>query len=246
VEGYLMAPVRYPHRATTRLEPLEPLNGPHLHDRIYTDILIAGATYSRATAKEHKAGTDLLGTLMEIHQDYSDEAGPFGDPFGEYLECNNQTSERAGQFFTPLSVVDTMVETTFADLDLQGDPVTICDPAAGTGRFMLRTARHFAQKNRGALNFLFTNVDLDRRAFIYCVANAILTGIPAFHLWGNSLKVEIFDAFATLPLSQGFALWERLPPTTAKRLLVMAANSRPAEKPVPKETIQISLGGEPA
>jgi len=109
---------------------------------------------------------------------------------------------------------------------------------------MLRTARHFAKENHGALNFLFTNVDLDRRAFIYCTANAILTGIPAFHLWGNSLKVEIFDAFATLPMCPGLTLWERLPRSTAKSLLVMAANT--AEKPIPEETVQTYLGGEPA
>lgn len=236
--------VRYPHRATKALEDLDPLNGPKMHDRIYNDILVAGATFSRARPEEHQAGTELLGTLMKIHQTYCEEAGPFSDMFGEFLECNGQTSERNGQFFTPVDVVDMMVQMTFIGQDLQGDPKTVCDPAAGTGRFMLRTAKHFAEKT-GTLNFLFTNIDLDFRAFVYCTANAILSGIPAFHIWGNTLSVEAFDAFATLPMGNGFSLWERLPKDTAKSLLVMAANSL-AEKPIPKETVQATLGGEPA
>lgn len=243
-----MSQVRYPHRATKQLDDLEPLNGPRLHDRIYSDILVAGLDFRRDQAEKCQAGIELLGPLMETYQDYTDEAGPFGDMFGEWLECNNQTSERNGQFFTPIDVVDMMVEMNFTGTDLDGRPITICDPACGTGRFMLRAASYFAKKNRGALNFLITNVDIDRRAFTYCTMNAVLNGIPGIHIHGDTLRMEVYDAFATLPIGR-FALWERLRPDIARGLIVQslkplaepAKPAPPAPKPLPKETLQAHL-----
>lgn len=241
-----MSQVRYPHRATKRLDDLEPLNGPRLHDRIYNDILVAGLDFRRDQAEECP-GVKLLGTLMDIHQAYSDEAGPFGDMFGEWLECNGQTSERNGQFFTPIDIVDMIVEMTFQGTDLSRKaPWTINDPACGTGRFMLRTARYFAGNNHGALNFLFTNVDIDRRAFTFCTMNAVLNGIPGIHIHGDTLRVEVWDAFATLPIGQ-FALWERLRPEVARDLIIQSLKppaeqpAKPAPLPAPKESVQARL-----
>lgn len=240
-----MSQVRYPHRATRGLDALEPLNGPLLHDRIYNDILIAGLDFRRDQVEECP-GVKLLGTLMDIHQDYSDEAGPFGDMFGEWLECNGQTSERNGQFFTPIDIVDMIVEMTFQGTDLSRKaPWTINDPACGTGRFMLRTARYFAGNNHGALNFLITNVDIDRRAFTYCTLNAVLNGIPAIHIHGDTLRMEVWDAFATLPIGR-FALWERLRPEIARDLIIQSLKPpaepvKPALPPIPKATVQAPL-----
>jgi len=235
-----MSQVRYPHRATRRLEDLDPLNGPKLYDQIHDDILVAGLEFRRDKADEFP-GVETLGTLRDVHREYTDEAGPFGDLFGEYLECNGETSERNGQFFTPADVVDMMVQMTLHGVELdRQDPWTFCDPACGTGRFMLRTARHFARENRGALNFLFTNADIDRRAFTFCVMNAILNGIPGIHIHGDSLRMEVYEAFATLPIGQ-VAVWERVLPETAKRWLVQSLKT-PVPAPVARqETVQTSL-----
>ena len=244
-----MSQGRYPHRATKRLDDLDPLNGPRLHDRIYSDILVAGLDFRRDRADEFRPNTELLASLMDIYQDYSDEAGPFSDLFGEWLECNGETSERNGQFFTPIDVVDMMVEMTLQGPDLAREPPwTVCDPACGTGRFMLRTARYFAGNNHGALHFLVTNLDLDRRAFTFCTMNAVLNGIPGIHIHGDTLRVEVWDAFATLPIGR-FALWERLRPEIARDLIVQslttpgepAKPAPPAPKPLPKEAVQARL-----
>lgn len=236
-----MSQVRYPHRATRRLEDLDPLNGPKLYDRIHDDILVAGREFRRDRAEESMESIELLGTLMETYREYSDEAGPFSDLFGEYLECNGETSERNGQFFTPVDVVDMMVQMTLHGVELDRQvPWTFCDPACGTGRFMLRTAKHFMAENKGALNFLFTNADIDRRAFTYCVTNAILNGIPGIHIHGDSLRMEVYEAFATLPIGQ-FALWERVRPETAKAWLVQSLKT-PVPAPVAgRETVQTAL-----
>ena len=49
-------------------------------------------------------------------------------------------------------------------------PLLINDPACGSGRFMLRTTKYFAEK-RG---FIFYNADIDFRMCVYCVLNAII------------------------------------------------------------------------
>jgi len=240
-----MSRVRYPHRATKRLEDLEDLNGPKLHDQIYSDILIPGLDFRRDRADEFRPNTELLASLMDISQDYTDEAGPFSDLFGEWLECNGETSERNGQFFTPIDVVDMMVEMTFQGIDLdRKTPWTVCDPAAGTGRFMLRVAKHFGERT-GSFNFLMTNIDIDRRAFTFCTMNAVLNGIPAIHIHGDTLRMEVYDAFATLPIGR-FALWERLRPEIARDLIVQSLKPpaepvKPARPPIPKATVQASL-----
>lgn len=236
-----MSQVRYPHRATRRLEDLDPLNGPKLYDRIHDDILVAGREFRRDQAEESMESIELLGSLMETYREYSDEAGPFSDLFGEYLECNGETSERNGQIFTPVDVVDMMVQMTLHGVELDRQvPWTFCDPACGTGRFMLRTAKHFMTENKGALNFLFTNADIDRRAFTFCVMNAILNGIPGIHIHGDSLRMEVYEAFATLPVGQ-VALWERVRPETAKAWLVQSLKT-PVPAPVAgRETVQTAL-----
>lgn len=238
-----MTATRYPHKATRRLEDLEPLNSPRLHEQIYSEILVAGLDFQRDRAEEFQAGTGLFAKILSIYEDYSAEAGRFGDMFGEYLECNGETSERNGQFFTPADVVNLMVSLNFDGADLRGDPVRVCDPAAGTGRFMLRTADYFARKT-GMLNFLFVNIDIDRRAFTYCTMNAIMNGIPAICIHGDTLRVEAWDAFVMLPVGMR-ATWHRLDLETAKRMIVAGMEAKKKqEQCVALKTVQATLVGE--
>ena len=57
--------------------------------------------------------------------------------------------------------------------------------------------------------------------FAYCTMNAVLNGIPGIHIHGDTLRMEVWDAFATLPVGT-VAMWERVQPETAKRWLVSA------------------------
>ncbi|HQC35090.1 MAG TPA: N-6 DNA methylase [Methanoculleus sp.] len=214
-----MSQIRYPHAATKQLEDLEPLNAPPLHERIYTELLTKGLDFCPDREAEFADSIALLGKLMQISRDYAAEAGPFGDLFGEYLECNGQTNFRAGQFFTPIEMVDLTLKINLHGQDLGGRPLFLSDPAAGTGRFMLRTAKHFAEENGGALNFLFVTVDSDRRMFTYCTMNAILNRIPAICIHGDALTVEAWEAFGVV--DDGMTVrWERVRLDVAKDLIV--------------------------
>lgn len=214
-----MSQIRYPHAATKQLEDLEPLNAPPLHERIHSEILTKGLDFRPGREAEFADSIALLGKLMQISRDYAAEAGPFGDLFGEYLECNGQTNFRAGQFFTPIEVVDLTLKINLHGQELGGRPLFLSDPAAGTGRFMLRTAKHFAEENGGALNFLLVTVDSDRRMFTYCTMNAILHRIPAICIHGDALTVEAWEAFGVV--DDGMTVrWERVRLDVAKDLIV--------------------------
>lgn len=220
-----MSQIRYPHAATKQLEDLEPLNAPPLHERIHSEILTKGLDFHPGREAEFADSIALLGKLMQISRDYVAEAGPFGDLFGEYLECNGQTNFRAGQFFTPVEMVDLALKINLHGQDLGGRPLFLSDPAAGTGRFMLRTAKHFAEENQGALNFLFVTVDSDRRMFTYCTMNAILHRIPAICIHGDALTVEAWEAFGVV--DDGMTVqWGRVRLDIAKDLICSAKQAK--------------------
>lgn len=197
------------------------MNSVPLNERIYDQILVGALNFTPDTAEQHKEGIELLSKLMMIHREFTEEAGEFQDMFGEYMEDTFNTNQWAGQFLTPMNVVKLMSMINIRDNpeELMGEPKKICDPCCGTGRFMLGVAEQYAKVVK-CFNFLFVNVDVDKRAFTYCTMNAILNAIPSIHIWGNSLKVEVFDAFAVLP---GYLQpWMKVPKEKAKEMIVMA------------------------
>jgi len=187
----------YVHKSLKGLEDLEPINSQPLHEKIYQDILIAGQDYTPENAAEHRVAIDLLRRVTSVCKEFWMYKGEFADPFGAYMEGSFQTSEKSGQFFTPSALCRVMTEITLGQQDMLGSPKIYSDPCSGTGRFMLNIAEHYARKNHGIFNFLMMNTDVEMKAFVYCTMNAWLHGIPALNIWGNSLTMEVHDAFMT-------------------------------------------------
>ena len=184
------------------------LSGVYLEQRIYEDILVKGEEFRPDRKEEFKENVALLSELLDIHLQYVEEKGLFRDMFGDYMQEDGQTSFRSGKFFTPYTVCDFMAQITLMDA-LEGKPETICDPAAGTGRFMLSIAKIYREK-LGYYNFVITNTDIDQQMWVYCTMNAILHRIPSFNIWGDSLAFKFWDGFAVIPLG-GIATWHRIP-----------------------------------
>jgi len=195
--------------AVKRLYDLAPMNSPDLHDQIFKEILEPGERFTMEKKDEFKEGMELLGKLQMIHYDYN-KRKPFGDMFSEYLQEHGKLNAHAGQFFTPYNVAKMMSEIMLGinSEELKGEPLRILDPAAGTGRFMLKTAEHYA-KEVGMFNFIFTNIDIDRRMFICCTMNAILYGIPSINIHGDTIALKFWDCFITIPAG-GFCQWKRV------------------------------------
>jgi type I restriction enzyme M protein len=114
-----------------------------------------------------------------------------GDIYEGILERNAQEQKSgAGQYFTPRSVVELMVQ---AISPKPGEIVQ--DPAAGTGGFLVSAANHARSEiketpscpDRGPAKPSYFGVELVPGAFRLCLMNLSLHGVPAHVVLGNTL-----------------------------------------------------------
>lgn len=112
------------------------------------------------------------------------------DPFGSYYENYISSHGRrasAGQFFTPETVVDFMVEIQGAGTkeqkgidDLTGLRIRVGDPTCGSGRMLVSFHAHYPG------NLLYGE-DMDRTCCLMTVCNFLLHGGVGEVVWHNSL-----------------------------------------------------------
>lgn len=121
------------------------------------------------------------------------------DVFGAYYEVLASSYKRSGfgQFFTPASVVDLMVQIQGVSGKLKGKGVLVGDPACGSGRTLIA----FQAYNPG--NFL-VGQDIDLVCCKMTIMNMILHGCKGEVVWGNSLNPEdIRRAWRIVPFITG-------------------------------------------
>ena len=83
----------------------------------------------------------LIADLIDTEQWSSLDADVKGDAYEGLLEKNAQdTKSGAGQYFTPRALIRAIV-----DVMQPGSDVTLCDPACGTGGFLLATHDYIAK-----------------------------------------------------------------------------------------------------
>jgi type I restriction enzyme M protein len=123
-----------------------------------------------------------------------------GEIYEGLLEKNAQdTKSGAGQYFTPRPLIQAMVEV------MRPEPgQTICDPAAGTGGFLLAAheyiTKKFAPLDKGQMEHLNKKAlhgweIVDNTARL-CVMNLYLHGIGAN---GGSSPIHVDDSLAAVP-----------------------------------------------
>ena len=181
-------------------------------ERKLHDVLVRAPDYTPDKEEEYKPDTQFMGNIFLAYDQFLEEEderhGRFGDMFGSWMIENEMRNSATGQFFTPVHICDAMVQVSLPSraLELGSSIVRFLDPAAGTGRFMLRTAKHY-HEHLGYYNFLFTNVDIDFRVYVFCVMNAILHHIPSIHIWGNSLSNKGYE-MCVFYVDNGVPHWE--------------------------------------
>jgi type I restriction enzyme M protein len=115
------------------------------------------------------------------------------------LEKNAQdTKSGAGQYFTPRALIKTMVQV------MAPEPgITICDPAAGTGGFLIAAHEYISRQyplNRSQYDHLNHEAlhgwDIVDNTARLCVMNLYLHGIGAN---GGQSPIRVDDALAGLP-----------------------------------------------
>ena len=119
------------------------------------------------------------------------EAKPFTDILGPYyIEIGSKFSrDLRGEFYTPRPVAEAiagMLVDVPAILEA-GKPVTVCDPASGSGGLILSLAEKFAP-DRAVDLLRVTCMDISRIACDMAYINTTLWGIPAKVVLGDTLR----------------------------------------------------------
>jgi hypothetical protein len=156
---------------------------------------LADATRVHPLPQEyHRVGEKLLPFAVPFARAIREEkrSGKWTDPLGILFEREGCGINDMGQFLTPPSVIKFMVKLMVSKNLMRANgrasPVTILDPAAGTGRFLIEAA--FQAKFRDVILF---GVEIDLDLYRACLVNMRLytLGVPSFILWANSLLVDL-------------------------------------------------------
>lgn len=139
---------------------------------------------------------ELLGVLtMEMESHPRDI---LGELFHE-LELHN---EHAGQFFTPYHLCEMMAKMTYGEgmqaiIDEKGY-ITAQEPACGSGAMIIALAHTMLDKKINYQDCLHVSaIDLDSRCVHMAYVQFTLLGIPAVVYAGNTLTMEMRDAWYT-------------------------------------------------
>lgn len=169
------------------------------------------------------------------------ELAPFNDLLGPvYMEIGQGKGQAwSGEFYTPFELSRTIAQMTIGDPDeVERWPITLLEPACGSGGMVLAAVEHIVQAGRSPLDIRATCVDTSRTACDMCLINLTLWGIPAEVVHGNSISLETWGKWQNL--------WWHYPhaSTTARKFsdLLALLCARPDSDPrSPAPQVQPSL-----
>ncbi len=171
----------------------------HVLDRLGRSPGMLGVIFRKAQNKIQDPAKlrRLIVDLIDTEQWSSLDADVKGDAYEGLLEKNAQdTKSGAGQYFTPRALIRAMV-----DVMQPGPDDVICDPACGTGGFLLAAhdyiAKHYqldkAQKRHLKLDALRGWEIVDATARL-CAMNLVLHGVG-----GDESPITVDDALRADP-----------------------------------------------
>ena len=144
----------------------------------------------------------LIADLIDREEWSSLEADVKGDAYEGLLEKNAQdTKGGAGQYFTPRALIDAIVQVMHPK---PGE--TICDPACGTGGFLLAAHAHIVRAHRSLSREQLSHLRLDAIRGVeivdsvtrLCAMNLMLHGVGP-DAGDTKLPIDTRDALASEP-----------------------------------------------
>ncbi|RYZ86182.1 MAG: SAM-dependent DNA methyltransferase, partial [Proteobacteria bacterium] len=159
-----------------------------------------GAIYKGAISKfrDPKKFHRLISEISSVSwSEY--ESDVKGDAYEGLLERTAAEGKAgAGQYFTARPLVDAIVQV----MDIRPG-MSICDPACGTGGFLLETYKHVLplcqgkEQEKRLKEYSIYGVELVESVARLCLMNLVLHGIG-----GKDTPVSIQDSLATMPVRQ--------------------------------------------
>ena len=189
-----------------------------------------GVIFSKAQNRIHEPAmlTRLIQELIDSENWLALSADVKGDAYESLLERNAQdVKSGAGQYFTPRPLIEAVVEVM-----QPGPDSTICDPACGTGGFLLAAHDYIVDHNRGMDQAQLAHLKdkalhgweiVDSTARL-CVMNLYLHGIG-----GDETTIRVDDSLRTHP-GVNFDMVLTNPPFGRKSSLTFVNSEGKSEK----------------
>jgi hypothetical protein len=125
---------------------------------------------------------------------------------GDIYEAVGNQADDFGQYFTPWNVciakAEMLVSADDADEATSDDPLTVADPACGSGRLLVAAAMALHDHDPDA-PILVSGTDKDRTCARMAVVNLALANVPGRIQYGNSLTQEIHREWRVTPRGFG-------------------------------------------
>ena len=189
-----------------------------------------GVIFSKAQNRIHEPAmlTRLIQELIDSENWLALSADVKGDAYESLLERNAQdVKSGAGQYFTPRPLIEAVVEVM-----QPGPDSTICDPACGTGGFLLAAHDYIVDRNRGMDQAQLAHLKdkalhgweiVDSTARL-CVMNLYLHGIG-----GDETNIRVDDSLRTHP-GENYDMVLTNPPFGRKSSLTFINSEGKSEK----------------
>lgn len=127
------------------------------------------------------------------------DTAPFADLLGPaYMDTLGTKGQKyGGEFHTPGPVCELMARVTLAASPLpESGPITVCEPACGSGAMILALAGALPRGDVRRLRV--TAIDINRTVCDLAFVNTTLWGIPCRVYHGNALSLEFHAAWSNL------------------------------------------------
>ncbi len=179
---------------------------------------------ARILGKRHPADhfANALGEFLRTCQSDSALGTPFPDTLGRIYEEEALTNNYAGQFFTPEHLCRMMANIIVEPTE---EPITICDPACGSGRFFIAVQPQ-------APKATFTGIDRDLTCVHMTALNMLVCNADAYIVHGNTLSLETFGGYVTRRSVFGGEI-RPLTAAQASTVLTTAAQAQAEQQPAP-------------
>ncbi|MFD0894736.1 SAM-dependent DNA methyltransferase [Luteolibacter ambystomatis] len=153
------------------------------------EYLDTAKAYSRDELSDLSLAFAKLVQEMEQHP-FTDLLGPF------YLECAAHSSKQArGEFYTPPEISQLIARMTVdvEEVKRKGVPISVNEPACGSGGMALALAQLFAPDSVDLLRI--TAQDINPVATDMCYINLTLWGVPAHVVLGDTIRMTVTRAW---------------------------------------------------
>ena len=195
------------------LEPLARTKSSHIE--VFSDFVRMSACALSAWTREEEylevAGKYKRPELDEICKAFGSlnqqmEEEPFEDLLGQYYTetAAKATRDGRGEFYTPPEISQLMAILAFRADEIieKWEPVSVHEPACGSGGMIMQMAKQLAPKEDGAPSYVdlmrVTAIDVSPTACDMAHINFTSWGIPSHIIHGNALSLEEWGSWKNI------------------------------------------------